>query len=151
MYSKTTSWTSALLNKPGYLSHSFLADLKELSAHALEGIFSFLSSCLKALAAYWRPRSEWNRVLVLGALGYGHAQGRQGGRLGEHGLADRPADDLAVSQVYHGGQVEPAFQGREIGDIGDPGPVDFSRLKGALKQIGRNGQNMIRVRGAGDR
>ena len=35
-------------------------------------------------------------------------------------VAERPADDLAAEQVEHDGQVDPARERRQIGDVGHP-------------------------------
>jgi len=39
---------------------------------------------------------------------------------GSHVVVHRPADDLAREQVDHHGQVEPAFVGADVGDVGNP-------------------------------
>ncbi len=59
---------------------------------------------------------------------YGHVEGLQGD-LDVQGLAHGPADDLAGVDVGDGGEVEPAFSGRDVDQIGEPDLVGSFRLE----------------------
>jgi len=48
-----------------------------------------------------------------------HDQG-VGDELGRHGVAHRPADDAARVQVDHGRNIQPAFGGPDVGEVGHP-------------------------------
>ena len=70
---------------------------------------------------------------------------RGDGEFGAHVIAHRPADHLAGEQVEDHGQVEPAFAGRDVGDIGQPdliGPVGDKIL---VQQVCRHREGMLAV------
>ena len=70
------------------------------------------------------------------ALGDGHVQGVQdqfGAQVGSHG----PAHDPPREGIQDHGDVEPAFVGGLLGDVGDPELVRRRWGEGALHQIRR--------------
>ena len=77
-----------------------------------------------------------------------HQQCRRG-QLGAQMIAHRPADHLARCQIEHRGQVEPAFTGRDVGDVGQPDLVRRTRLEVLPQQVGGDGQAMAAVGGDG--
>jgi hypothetical protein len=60
-----------------------------------------------------------NQPWLWPAAVHGHLQ-RVGDELGAHVLGHRPADDHSAVGVLDGCEVEPAFPGSEVGDVGDP-------------------------------
>ena len=54
----------------------------------------------------------------------------------------RPADDLAREQVEHDGQVEPALRRPDVGDVGEPDPIEGGCLEGAAEQVWRDGKRV---------
>ena len=75
-----------------------------------------------------------------------HAQGirdQAGLYVGLHA----PAQHLTAEQVDHGGQVQPALAGGDVGDVAGPDPVGRIHRELAVEQVGRNGQRMFAVGG----
>jgi len=70
-------------------------------------------------------------------------------QLGSHMVAHRPAHDLAGRQVEHGGQIQLAFTGRDIGDVGEPDPVRRGCREALRQQVRRNRKIMTAVGRAG--
>src|SRR3954468_4759073 len=62
-------------------------------------------------------------------------------------IAHRPADDPPAVQVHDGGQIEPSLAGLDIGDIGEPDPVQRGGGEVAIEQIGRDRQVVLTVGG----
>lgn len=58
----------------------------------------------------------------------GHVQ-RVDGDLGVQGLAHGPTDNLACVHVEDRGQVQPAFCGEDVGEVGEPGLFRMRGLK----------------------
>jgi hypothetical protein len=52
----------------------------------------------------------------------GHRQSCQW-QVGAQIIRHRPADDLTAVHVHDGDQIEPAWIGLEVGDVGEPDPV----------------------------
>ena len=52
---------------------------------------------------------------------------------------------MPVEQVQHNGQVQPAFIGPQIGDIGNPDLIRGTGLEESLKQVGRHRQAVAGV------
>lgn len=65
------------------------------------------------------------------------------------GLAHRPADNLAGVHVEDGGEVEPAFAGRDVGQVGEPDLVGSRRLEVPGQPVGRDGIAVTAVRRPG--
>src|SRR5437879_10431970 len=59
---------------------------------------------------------------------YGHAQG-VADELGPHVVGHGPAHHPAGGQVDHGGQVEPALPGPDVGDVAHVDPVHLDRAR----------------------
>lgn len=66
------------------------------------------SLAFNAWLAYWLPRSLCNITPTPGL--------RRSRCLCGHPRLDRPANDLAVEQIQHDGQVQPVFAGLDVGD-----------------------------------
>ncbi len=62
-------------------------------------------------------------------------------------LAHGPADDAAAVEVQQSGQIEPAFAGVNVGDVGDPGLIGPGGGRGLGQQIGRDGVGVPAVGG----
>jgi len=97
--------------------------------------------------------------VLAAAVGEGHqALSRQASRHGhlqriDHQtavdpLAHRPADDPPRVQVLHGRQVQPAFKGRDLCDVGRPGLVGRPRLELAIHDVLGDGLIVVGVGGA---
>jgi hypothetical protein len=56
------------------------------------------------------------------------------------------ADNLAVEEIFVGSAIEPAFIGRDIGDIADPYLVGCRSLKLLVKKVIGNRECMGRIR-----
>src|ERR1700692_759395 len=63
-------------------------------------------------------------------------------------IAHRPADDLSAVQIHHGGQIEPALVGLDVGDVGEPDLVRRGGDEVALKQVRRDREVVTAVGGA---
>src|SRR3954453_130347 len=68
------------------------------------------------------------------APGERHPQ-RVDDELRAHVVGHRPADDLAREGVLDRGQIEPAFPGRHVGDVGDPEAVRLCWPELALDEV----------------
>jgi hypothetical protein len=68
-------------------------------------------------------------------LPYGHLQGVQG-QVGVEGGGDLPADDHPGEDVDDEGGVDPAGEGTDVGDVGDPERVGCIRGELPLDQVG---------------
>ena len=66
----------------------------------------------------------------------GHQQG-VGDEFAVRGVAHRPADDASGPQVDDGGEMQPAFVGAELGDVGRPDLVGSRRREVPVDQIRR--------------
>jgi hypothetical protein len=76
------------------------------------------------------------------ALADGHVQGVQY-QLGAQVVGHGPAHDAARERVQHDRQVQPAFVGALLGDVGHPQPIRRGRGEVALDQVGcRRGQGI---------
>ncbi len=64
-----------------------------------------------------------------------------------HPGAHRMPDHLTGVQILDAGEIQPAFRGRHVGDVGDPGLVRSCRDKRLGQEILRHRQGMIRLRG----
>ncbi len=62
-------------------------------------------------------------------------------------LGHRPADDLHCGQILDGGEVEPAFVGRDVGDVSEPDRIGRSGFEVAVEQIGRDRMGVAAVGG----
>ena len=58
-----------------------------------------------------------------------------------------PPDDLAAIQVENNHQIQPTLFGLDIGDVASPHRIRLHRLEVAIKQVRRNRQVMLAVRG----
>lgn len=67
---------------------------------------------------------------------------RRGGRVD-------PAGDLAGVQIEHRGQVQPAFAGWDVGEVGQPDLVGGLGLEVAAEPVGRDRIAVTAVSGAG--
>jgi hypothetical protein len=65
----------------------------------------------------------------------GHVEGIQSD-LGMQCLTHGPAGDLAGVYVEDGGQVEPAFTGRDLGQVGEPDLVGSRRFEVSGNRLG---------------
>jgi hypothetical protein len=52
-----------------------------------------------------------------------------------HVIGHRPAHDLAAIGVLDGGEIEPAFPGPQVGDIGEPEHVRLGRAKAPFDEV----------------
>ncbi len=57
------------------------------------------------------------------------------------------ADDLAGEQILDAREIQPAFRGRHVRDVGDPGLVRSCGSKGLRQYVFRDRQRMRRIRG----
>jgi hypothetical protein len=68
----------------------------------------------------WEP---WSECTVTRSIGLsspdGHQQGLQG-EVGGHAGLGRPANDPAREQVDDDAEIQPAFMGLDVGDVGHP-------------------------------
>jgi hypothetical protein len=74
-----------------------------------------------------------------------HAEGVER-QLSRDARAHRPADDAARAQVEDHRQVEPAFPGRNVRDVGHPHRIAGGRRELARQHVGRDGEGMPGVR-----
>lgn len=74
----------------------------------------------------------------------GHGQGSLR-ELNSHVVLHGPAQDLPGKQVHDHGQIQPALQGPDIGDVRRPDPVGFWGFKATIQQIGGHGKGMAAV------
>jgi hypothetical protein len=65
---------------------------------------------------------------------HGHVQ-RVDDELGAHVLSHRPADDRAGVGVLDRGEVQPAFPGAQVGDVGEPQHIRTGGAKATLDEI----------------
>ena len=72
--------------------------------------------------------------------------GQRGHDVRRHARLERPADDFAVEQVEHDGQVEPAFIRPQISHVRRPDLIRRRRGKVSGEQVLRYRQTMLRVR-----
>ena len=63
-----------------------------------------------------------------------------------HARLLRPANNFAVEQIEHDGQVEPALMGPQVGDIRRPDLIGCRRHEVSGEQVLRHGQAVLRVR-----
>ena len=77
--------------------------------------------------------------------GYSHAQG-VGYELGAHVVGHGVADQATGAEIEHGGQVEPALVGADVGDVPSPRHIRCPRVEPAADQIR---QGWVEVRGQG--
>lgn len=66
----------------------------------------------------------------------GHQQ-RINGQVAAHARFHRPANDLAREQIEHYRQIQPAFIGADVGDVGDPDLVRLADVELALQPVRR--------------
>jgi hypothetical protein len=55
-----------------------------------------------------------------------------------HGGLHRPADDSPTVEIQNGGQEQPPFAGRDVGEVRDPFLVRRVRLEPPIQDVGRN-------------
>ena len=115
-----------------------LAAHRRLHAVALERVLELAAT---VLAAPVRVEDQSGRWLAPEPR---HAQGIRD-QAGLHVRLHAPAHHLAADQVDHGGQVQPAIAGGDIGDVAGPDPVGRIHRELAVEQVGRNGQRMFAV------
>ena len=60
-------------------------------------------------------------------------------------LGHRPADDLHCGEILDSSEVEPAFVGRDIRDVGQPDRIGDGDIELALKEIGCDGMAVAAV------
>jgi hypothetical protein len=74
---------------------------------------------------------------------------RVAGQLGAQMLGQGEADHPAGGDVDHGGQVQPALPGRDVGDVATPAGVDRGGVDGEVPadQVGSGGRRRVRDRG----
>ena len=77
----------------------------------------------------------------------GHHRGGQR-RRGAHVVAHGPTGDLAGCQVEDGSKAQPAFAGRDAGDVGQPDAARRRRDERLPQQVRRDRQAMAAVGGA---
>ncbi len=71
------------------------------------------------------------------------------GQLGGEAFVGAPAEDAAAAEVHLGGEIEPAFARRQVGDVGDPDFVGPGG-RGTLQQVvGSHGRGLVGNGGAG--
>jgi len=58
-------------------------------------------------------------------------------------MLDRPTDDLAVEQVQHDGQVQPAFTGLDVREVTSPHAVGASGVKSRASRFGATGSEWL--------
>ena len=91
-----------------------------------------LARAANSAEVYWQPRSEWKITpgrRVAGGDGVGQGVGDQ---LGAQVIGDRVADDAAGGDVDHGGQVQPALPGPDVGDVAAPAGVELGGVGGEV-------------------
>ena len=64
--------------------------------------------------------------------GHGQCIGRDVRR---HARFQRPANDFAVKEIKHDGQVQPAFVSPQVGDVRRPDLIGCRRRKVSVEQI----------------
>lgn len=62
-------------------------------------------------------------------------------------MAHGPADDFAAVEVQHGGHIQPAFAGLDVGDVHDPDLIAGGGLGHFGQVIGRDGVIVVAVGG----
>ena len=67
-------------------------------------------------------------------------------KVGVDMIGEGVADDLLCAKVFHNGAIEPAFVGRDVGDIADPGFVGSVKRKLAHEQIRSDGMRVPGIR-----
>ncbi len=105
--------------------------------HAVQGEF-VLQQLARVLAASIRVMDEPRRWPSAEPC---HRQ-RIGHDVGRHARLDRPAHDLAVEEIQNDRQVQPAFIGPDVREIGAPSLVRRRRLEVSVEQIRRHRQRM---------
>jgi hypothetical protein len=73
--------------------------------------------------------------VVLAAAGTDRRFERVEAQLRAQMVGHRPAQQPATARVDHGGQVQPAFVGRDIGRVADPERVEHRLLEAPVDQI----------------
>jgi len=63
--------------------------------------------------------------------------------VGVQPMAHRPPDDPPAGQIHDHREIQPALDRAEIGDVGDPGTIDFPTLEPARKDVGRHRQAVL--------
>lgn len=74
---------------------------------------------------------------------------RFGSQFRAHVRGGGPAQDAAAVEVHDGSQIEPAFAGRDEGDVADPDLIRGGGCGAVQQQIGSSGCGGIGLRGAG--
>ena len=59
-------------------------------------------------------------------------------QVGFHALAHRLADDTATGQAHHAGQIQPVFDGGNVGDVIPPGLIDPPALEAPIQHVERH-------------
>src|SRR5438477_5067204 len=77
----------------------------------------------------------------------GHLQSIQS-QAGLQVLLHGPAHDPAAVEIHDRGQIEPAFGGRDVGDVTDPNLIDAFGSSSMGQPIGRDGIIVLAVGGA---
>src|SRR4029450_9222030 len=116
---------------------------------ARQGTIRSAASLAYSPLVYWQPRSAWNTTPGAGsraATALVNASATSPVRsCSPRGEADHPAR----GDVDHGGQLQPPFPGREVGDVAAPAGVDRGGVDGevAADQVSPGGGRRVRDRG----
>ena len=72
------------------------------------------------------------------------------GEIGVNALGKGVANHHFSAQILDGGEVKPAFSGRDAGDVPDPDLPWFIRMEIAVQEIGRDGMLMVGIGGVAE-
>ena len=67
-------------------------------------------------------------------------------QVGHHPWLDRPADHLAIEQIDHDLQIQPALGGGDVGDVAHPHAIRGLRREVAIQHVRRHRQVVPGVR-----
>jgi len=114
-------------------------------AHAADDPLAAEGRLVVAAGVLAPPVGVMQQPLARSAARQRHAEGVERELLGDP-VAHRPADDAARVQVEDYRQVEPAFPGRNVRDVGHPDRIGRGRRELARQHVGRDGEGMPGVR-----
>jgi hypothetical protein len=86
--------------------------------------------------------------VVLAAAGADRRFERVEAQLGAQVIGHRPAQQPARTRVDHGGQVQPAFVGRDVGRVAAPERVEHRLVEATVDQISRQRRGRVPDGGA---
>ena len=66
-------------------------------------------------------------------------------QIGRHAVAHRVAHDLTAAEILDTGEIQPAFAGRDIGEISDPRLIRPAGFKLLIEPVRRHRQVMFRI------